>query len=36
MVVVTSADISAAAGNPFLRRYQSGRDCDSCYCNKQK
>ena len=36
MVVVPSADIGAAAGNPFLRRYQSGRDCDSRYYNKQK
>ena len=29
VVVFPSADLSAAAGNPFLGRYQSGRDDDS-------
>jgi hypothetical protein len=29
MVVVPSADLSAATGNRFLGRYQSGRDDDS-------
>jgi len=36
MVVVPSADLSAATGNPFLGRYQSGRDDDSPYRDKEK
>jgi hypothetical protein len=36
MVVVPSADLSAAAGNPFIGRYQSGRDDDSPYRDKEK
>src|SRR5712691_8097187 len=36
MVVVPSADLSAAAGNPFLGRYQSGCDDDSPYDDKEK
>jgi hypothetical protein len=36
MVVVPSADLSAAAGNPFLGRYQSGRDGGSTYGDKEK
>lgn len=36
MVVFPSADLSAAAGNPFLGRYQSGRDDGSPYGNKEK
>jgi hypothetical protein len=36
MVVVPSADLSAAAGNPFLGRYQSGHDDDSPYRGKEK
>jgi len=36
MVVVPGADLSAAAGNPFLGRYQSGRDDSSPYGDKEK
>ena len=40
VVVFPSADLSAAAGNPFLLgvlgRYQSGRDDDSPYGYKEK
>jgi hypothetical protein len=36
MVVFPSADLSAAAGNPFLGRYQSGRDDGSPYGDKEK
>jgi hypothetical protein len=36
MVVFPSADLSAAAGNPFLGRYQSGRDGGSPYGDKEK
>ncbi len=36
VVVFPSADLSAAAGNPFLGRYQSGRDDDSPYGYKEK
>jgi hypothetical protein len=36
MVVFPSADLSAAAGHPFLGRYQSGRDDDSPYGYKEK
>jgi hypothetical protein len=37
MVVFPSADLSAAAGNPFLLgRYQLGRDDDSSYGYKEK
>jgi hypothetical protein len=36
MVVVPSADISAAAGNPFLGRYQAGCHDDSPYSDKEK
>ncbi len=36
MVVFPSADLSAAAGNPFLGRHQSGRDDGSPYADKEK
>ena len=36
MVVVAGADLSAAAGNPFPGRYQSGRDDSSPYGDKEK
>jgi len=36
MVVVPSADLSAAAGNPFLGRYQAGGGDDSPYGDKEK
>jgi hypothetical protein len=36
MMVFPSADLSAAAGNPFLGRYQGGRDDDSSYGDKEK
>ncbi len=36
VVVFPSADLGAAAGNPFLGRYQSGRDDDSPYGYKEK
>jgi hypothetical protein len=36
VVVVPSADFSAAAGNCFLGRYQSGRDDDSPCGDKEK
>ena len=36
MVVFPSADLSAAAGNPFLRRCQSGRGDGSPYGDKEK
>jgi len=36
MVVVPSADLGAAAPNPFLGCYQSGRDDDSPYSDKEK
>ena len=36
MVVVPSTDVSAATGNRFLGRYQSGRDDDSPCADKEK
>jgi len=36
MVVVPSTDVSAATGNRFLGRYQSGCDDDSPYGDKEK
>jgi hypothetical protein len=36
VVVFPGADLSAAAGNPFLGRYQSGRDDSSPYGDKEK
>ncbi len=36
MVVFPSADLSAATGNPFLGRYQSGRGDGSRYGDKEK
>jgi hypothetical protein len=36
MVVVPSADLSAAAGNPFLGGHQWGRDDDSPYRDEEK
>jgi len=36
MVVFPSADLSAAAGNPFLGRHQSGRDDGSPYDDEEK
>ena len=36
MVVFPGADLRAAAGNPFLGRYQPGRDDSSPYGDKEK
>jgi len=36
VVVVPSTDVSAATGNRFLGRYQSGRDDDSPCADKEK
>jgi hypothetical protein len=36
MVMIPSADLSAAAGNPFLVGYQSGREDGSPYGDKEK
>ena len=36
MVVVPSANLSAATGNPFLGLYQAGGDDDSPYGDKEK
>src|SRR5437879_13337835 len=36
MVVVPSANLSAATGNPFLGRYQAGGDDDCPYGDKEK
>ena len=36
VVVFPSTDLSAAAGNRFLGRYQSGRDNDSPCADKEK
>ena len=36
MVVVPSADLSAASGNVFLVGYQSGREDSSPYGDKEK